>query len=385
MKRAFSSVAVVLLILVVVLVFGPGAVDRAVNRVIPRTPPTPSRAAIDLMGRLLIVDLHADSLLWNRDLSVRVAHGHVDIPRLIAGNVAVQAFTVVTKIPFFVNIDRNGARSDMVTLLAIIGRWPIATWFDLTERALYQARKLRDAAARSEGRLVIIQSVADLDRYLDLRARGSGITAGFLGIEGAHALEGKVTNVDVLFAAGFRMMSLAHFSDNDIAGSAHGKRKGGLTDMGREMIRRMEEKGMLLDLAHASVQAMDEALALATRPVVVSHTGVRGTCDNNRNLSDDQVRAVAAHGGVIGIGYWDVATCGTDGQAVAKAIRYTADLVGVRHVGLGSDFDGATTTPFDTTGLVEIVDGLLTQGFTAEEIALITGGNALRVLRATLP
>jgi membrane dipeptidase len=385
MKRAFPSAAVVLLILVVVLVLGPGAIDRAFNRVIPRTPPTPSRGALELRKRLLIVDLHADSLLWNRDLSVRSTHGHVDIPRLIEGNVALQAFTVVTKIPFFVNIERNGARSDIVTLLAIIGRWPVATWFDLTERALDQARRLRDAAVRSEGRLEIIQSVSDLDRYLARRAREPGITAGFLGLEGAHALEGKVTNVDVLFAAGFRMMSLVHFADNDIAGSVHGKRKGGLTDTGREVIRHMEEKGILLDLAHASAQAMDDALAVATRPVVVSHTGVKGTCDNNRNLSDDQVRAVAAHDGVIGIGYWDVAICGTDGLAFAKAIRYTTKLVGVRHVGLGSDFDGATTTSFDTTGLVEIIDALLTEGFTEDEIALIMGGNALRVLRATLP
>jgi membrane dipeptidase len=385
MKRAFASAAVVLLILFVVVLFGPAAIDRASNRVTPRTPPTPSRAALELRKRLLIVDLHADSLLWNRDLSVRSTHGHVDIPRLIEGNVALQAFTVVTKIPFFVNIERNGARSDMVTLLAIIGRWPVATWFDLTERALEQARRLRDAAARSEGRLEIIQSVADLDRYLARRAREPGITAGFLGLEGAHALEGKVTNVDVLFAAGFRMMSLVHFADNDIAGSAHGKRKGGLTDTGREVIRRMEEKGILLDLAHSSAQALDDALAVATRPVVVSHTGVKGTCDNNRNLSDDQVSAIAAHDGVIGIGYWDLAICGSDGLAVAKAIRYTANLVGVRHVGLGSDFDGATTTPFDATGVIEVIDALLAEGFTEEEITLIMGGNALRVLRATLP
>jgi len=385
MERAVASAVVVLLILGAVVLIAPHVADRAMNRVIVRTPPAPSRRAREVLARLRIVDLHADPLLWNRDLSRRAGHGHVDVPRLIEGNVALQAFTVVTKIPFFVNIERNSANTDLVTLLAIGGRWPIRTWFDRTERALYQARKLRKVSTKSAGRFVIIESVADLDRYLRLRQQKREITAGFLGVEGAHALEGEVANIDVLSAAGFRMMAPTHFFDNDVGGSAHGEKKGGLTEKGREMIRRMEEKGILLDLAHSSPQTMADALSVATRPVVVSHTGVRGTCDNNRNLTDDQVRGVAATDGVVAIGYWDVATCGTDGKAVARAIRYTADLVGVRHVALGSDFDGATTTPFDTTGLVEIVGALLEARFSEEEIAQVMGENTLRVLRATLP
>ena len=142
---------------------------------------------------------------------------------------------------------------------------------------------------------------------------------------------------------------------------------------------------MLVDLAHASAATIDDVLAVAARPVVVSHTGVRGTCDNNRNLSDEQLRKIAAKGGVIGIGYWDAATCGTDARAVARAVRHAANVVGVEHVALGSDFDGAVTEPFDTTGVVLVTDALLEEGFTEEEVGAVLGGNVFRLLAETLP
>jgi microsomal dipeptidase-like Zn-dependent dipeptidase len=142
---------------------------------------------------------------------------------------------------------------------------------------------------------------------------------------------------------------------------------------------------MLVDLAHASAQTIDDALAIATKPIIVSHTGARGTCDNARNLSDDQLRRIAATGGVVGIGYWDAAVCGTDARAIARAVRYVANLIGVEHVGLGSDFDGAVITPFDTTGLVEVTDALLAEGFGDEEVGKIMGGNVVRVLSENLP
>ena len=175
------------------------------------------------------------------------------------------------------------------------------------------------------------------------------------------------------------MMSPSHFFDNDIGGSSAGINKTGLTDKGREWVRQMEARHMIIDLAHASPKTIDDVLATAIRPVVVSHTGVKGTCNNNRNLSDDQIQAVAAKGGLIGIGYWDTATCGTDAQAIVKAMRYVSDRVGVEHVALGSDFDGAVTTPFDTTGLVEITDALLQAGYSEHDIQMIMGGNTMEV------
>jgi microsomal dipeptidase-like Zn-dependent dipeptidase len=118
---------------------------------------------------------------------------------------------------------------------------------------------------------------------------------------------------------------------------------------------------------------------------VVSHSGVKGTCNNNRNLSDEQIRAIAAKGGLIGIGYWDTATCGRDARAIVYAMRYVSDRVGVEHVALGSDFDGAVTVPFDTTGLVQITDAMLTSGYSEPEVRMIMGGNVMRFLQANLP
>jgi microsomal dipeptidase-like Zn-dependent dipeptidase len=147
----------------------------------------------------------------------------------------------------------------------------------------------------------------------------------------------------------------------------------------------MEARHMIIDLAHASEKTVADVLAIATRPVVVSHTGAKGTCNNTRNLGDDELRAVAAKGGLIGIGYWDTATCGNDARAIVKAMRYVSDRVGVEHVALGSDFDGAVAEPFDTTGLVKITEAMLEAGYTEPEIRKIMGENVLTFLAANLP
>lgn len=387
-KKLLIGLVVILLLLLGAFFFVvPAQLEKRVNVSLSAPPYMSSERAVELHKKLLVADLHADSLLWDRNLLDRGTRGHVDVPRLMDGNVALQAFTVVTKTPFIwkMNIERNDDTTDNITILAIAERWPTSTWSSLTQRALYQASKLQDFTARSGGKFTLIKSSADLSSYLDRRIADPQITAGFLGIEGAQALDGDLANIDVLFDAGFRMMSPSHFFDTDIGGSAHGVEKGGLTDKGREMIKRMEAKRMIVDVAHASAKTIDDVLALATRPVFVSHTGVRGTCDNQRNLSDDQLKGIARTGGVIGIGYWDTAVCGTDAAAIAKAIRYAANLVGVDHVGLGSDFDGAVTTPFDTSGLVQITDALVAEGFTDEEIGKVMGRNVLRLLIQNLP
>ena len=387
-KKILITLGVIVLLLLVMFFFVvPAQLEKRLNVSLNAPPYLASERAGELHKKLLVADLHADSLLWDRDLLDRATRGHVDIPRLIEGNVALQSFTVVTKTPYVwkMNIERNDDTSDNITILAIAQRWPTATWSSLTQRALYQAKKLKDTAARSGGKFTLIRTSAELSGYLDRRVTEPHITAGFLGIEGAQALDGNLDNIDVLFDAGFRMMSPSHFFDTDIGGSAHGVEKGGLTDKGKEMIRRMEAKHMIVDVAHASAKTIDDVLAIATRPVFVSHTGVRGTCDNQRNLSDEQLRGIARTGGVIGIGYWDTAVCGKDAKAIATAIRYTANLVGADRVGLGSDFDGAVVEPFDTSGLVQITDALLAEGFTDEEIGKIMGRNVLRLLIQNLP
>ena len=142
---------------------------------------------------------------------------------------------------------------------------------------------------------------------------------------------------------------------------------------------------MLIDLAHASRLLIDDVLGMTTRPVLVSHTGVEGTCKGTRNLSDKHLQAIAATGGVIGIGYWDAAVCATSGAAIVNAIRYTVDRVGVEHVALGPDFNGTIHAPFDVTGLPQLTQGLFEAGFSHADIAAIMGGNVQRLLLSSLP
>ncbi|MFQ3580378.1 MAG: dipeptidase [Chloracidobacterium sp.] len=361
-------------------------VEREVNGIAATTRKPPSSRALALHARLFVADLHADTLLWNRDLLARSTRGHVDLPRLQEGNVALQAFTIVTKAPRGMNNERtDGDRFNLVAALNVAQLWPPKTWTSFTERALYQCQRLEAAAARSGGQLTLIRNQAELRDFLARRAANPKLVGALLGVEGAHALDGDLTNLDRLYAAGVRMMAPTHFFDNEWGGSAHGLAKGGLTDLGRELIRRMEQKSMVVDLAHASPAVIDDVLAMATRPVVISHTGVRGTCGGLRNITDDQLRGIARTGGVVGIGYFFAAVCGQDARSIARAMRYAANVAGVEHVALGSDYDGAVSVPFDTAHLAEITDALLEEGFSEQEIALMMGGNVQRVWLAALP
>lgn len=358
--------------------------ERVLNPVISKPPYPVSDRAARLHETLFVADMHADSLLWNRDLNADGTVAQADVPKLMRGNVALQAFTVVTKTPRGLNIESNSDSTDNIFLLALAQRQPLENLTSLTKRALWQARRLHEYAAASGGTLTVIENKRDLAAFVE-RRKTQKMVGGWLGIEGAHALDNKLENLDALYNAGFRMISPTHFFDNDLAGSAHGIEKYGLTDKGRELVRRMESRRMLVDVAHASPRAIDDVLAMATRPVVVSHTGVKGTCDNNRNLSDEQLRRVAATGGVIGIGFWDTAVCGEDARSVARAIKYATGIAGVEHVALGSDFDGSVKVPFDTSGEALITEALIAEGLGDADIALLMGGNVLRLLSESLP
>lgn len=340
---------------------------------------------MELHRSLAVVDLHADSLLWGRDLRRRASRGQLDVPRLIDGGVALVGLAAATQVPLGANMDRNEGRPDLVTLLAIGQRWPRATWGSRLARALHLATRLRATAADSAGRLTLIETRHGLDAYLARRAVDPSITAAFLAVEGAQALDDDLDAVDILAAAGFRMLAPSHLLDTPFAGSAHGARKGGLTDTGRELLSRLESAGIVLDLAHASSATIDDVLTLAARPVVASHTGIRAVAPGVRNLPDDQVRGIAASGGLVGIGFWPVATGGRDVAAIARSIGAAIGLAGVEHVGIGSDFDGAVTTPFDAGGLPLLTDALLAEGLSDDDIAAVMGRNALRLLARSMP
>ncbi len=341
-----------------------------------------SAEAKALHKTLTIIDLHSDTLLWDRNLLNRGDRGHMDLPRLEDGNVALQIFSSVTKTPKNQNYDANGADTDNITMLVIGQLQPFRTWTSLLQRSLYHGEKLDTAVAGSGGELRKVTNDASLDTLLADRAQQRTPVGAILSIEGLQNLEGDLGNLDTLYAAGFRMAGLTHFFDNDLAGSMHGLDKGGLTDKGRAAIARMEQLGMIVDVAHCSHKCLADIFAVAKRPVVSSHGGVQATCKVNRNLTDDEIRGVAQTGGVVGIGYWEGAVCDTSARAAAKAMKHVRDLVGIDHVALGSDYDGAVTVRFDTSQLEQVTQALMDEGFTPEEIRKVMGLNALRVLRA---
>jgi microsomal dipeptidase-like Zn-dependent dipeptidase len=364
--------------------FLPGYVEGSMNAVDGQPLIKVSDEAKALHKTLNIVDLHSDTLMWNRDLGKRADRGHMDLPRLQEGNVALQLFSSVTKTPKGQNYDGNGADTDNITLLTFAQLQPVKTWRSLVERSLYHASKRDSAVSGSDGKLQAVDKAQQLDALLAARQKDRSTVGAMLTIEGLHNLEGKIENLDRLYDAGFRMAGFTHFFDNELGGSMHGLKKGGLTPFGRDVLRRMEAKGMIVDIAHLSHAGVAEVLAMAKRPVVSSHGGVQATCKVNRNLTDDEVRGVAKTGGIIGIGYWEGAICSTDPRAAAKAMKHVRDLVGIQHVALGSDYDGATTVRFDTSQLAQVTQALMDEGFTPDEIRAVMGENALRVIRAGL-
>jgi len=364
--------------------FAPGIVERSMNKVVPVAAKAGPKA-LALHKTLAIADMHSDTLMWQRDVLDRAGRGHVDLPRLEDGHVALQVFSSVSKTPKGQNYDANGSDSDNITLLAFAQLQPPRTWTSILERSLYHAQKLQRAADNSDGRLRFIKTSADLSKLLADRASGKQVTGAVFSVEGLQNLEGKIANLDKLQAAGMRMAGLTHFFDNEVAGSMHGIRKGGLTPLGRQVVAELERRHIVVDIAHSSHKTVADVLAMATRPVVSSHGGVQATCKVNRNLTDDEIRGVAKTGGVVGIGYWDAAVCGTAPAKVAEAIAHVRDLVGIDYVGLGSDFDGATTTGFDSSKLVLVTQALIDRGFSDADIAKVMGGNVLRVLGQVLP
>ncbi|MEQ9143772.1 MAG: dipeptidase [Parvibaculaceae bacterium] len=385
-KRILIGLAALLLVAAGLLYFVvPGQFEATINIVEEHAPYEIAEETQALHDRLIVADLHSDTLLWARDPLARGSTGHVDVPRLQEGNVAVQVFSVVTKSPEGQNYEANAADSDQITLLTQVQLWPPRTWGSLFERAHYQGERLLAAEESDPDALRVLRTADDLDAVLSARRNGSDIVGGLLATEGSHALEGELDNIDVLYGLGYRMMGLHHFFDNRLGGSLHGLSQAGLTDFGKDVVRRMEERGIIVDVAHSSAASVRDVLAIATRPFIVSHTGVKGACHSRRNLEDDLMKQIAAKGGLIGIGYWEGAVCDHTPAGVVKSLRYAVDLVGVDHVALGSDYDGATSVRFDTSEIAVLTEEMRKAGFTETEIAKVMGGNVVRFLRQQLP
>jgi membrane dipeptidase len=375
----------VLVALALFLHFMPAYIDSSQNVVTDHAPYKLSDKAKTLHKGLVIGDLHSDALLWKRNLSKWGNRGHTDFPRLRAGNVAIQVFPTVTKSPSGQNYIENSSDTDMIALLAKIQLWPYRTWNSLSERALCQAERLHRYEERAPQEVKVIRTKADLEAVLASRKNGSQTLAALLSFEGAHALEGDLANIDRFFDAGFRLMELHHFFDNELGGSLHGQSKKGLSTLGREMVGQMDNKEIIIDVAHSSEKVVEDVLALVSSPIIVSHTGLRGQCDSPRNISDALLKKVADRGGLIGIGFWDGAICDPSPEGIVVAIRYAIDTLGVDHVALGSDWDGTTTVTFDASELSILTETMLAQGFSEEEIRKVMGENLETFLLMNLP
>jgi microsomal dipeptidase-like Zn-dependent dipeptidase len=385
--RLVAGVLVALVgVAVAALLIVPGRVEGRLNVVLAHPPYVVPEAAAALHARLQLADLHADTLMWQRDFLQRSVRGHVDLPRLQQGNVALQVLTTVTRSPRGLNYQRNEADApDDITALALVQRWPPRSWGSLTERALYQAARLDRFAERSGGALLRVRTREDLVGLLARRAAGERVVGAVLGTEGSHALDGQIENIARLHAAGFRIMGLQHFFDNALGGSLHGTSGAGLSEFGRAAVAEMRRLGVIVDLAHSSTAVVEEVLALDARPVIISHTGIRSLCPGPRNIPDELLRRIADRGGIIGIGFWKDAICDDTPAGIARTLAASVELLGADAVALGSDYDGGTTVRLDASELAALTAALLAQGMDEPTIAKVMGGNVLRFLAEHLP
>ena len=388
-KHRLLLALIVTIVITLVLMFSwlPSYLEKSRNLTIPSQYTDISHQADQLHESLFIADMHSDSLLWNRNLAKKSSYGHVDIPRLIEGNVALQVFSVVTKTPKNLNLISNRDDSDNITLLAIAQLWPARSWFNLFERAHYQASKLTVIANNPENNFHLISNQQDFNHYLQLRKSNSSITAGILSLEGAHALNGQLENIDRLYELGYRIIGFTHFFDNTLGGSAHGTKQGGITKFGKQVLKRMHELKMFIDLSQASPKLTEDIFSLSKRPLLVTHTGIQAVCASasNRNLTDKQIKQVAATKGLIGIGFWPTATCNRGIPGIVASIRYVGDLVGFDYVGLGSDFDGNVSVPFTSSDIKQLTQALIHAELSTQQIRKVMGGNLERIFKQYLP
>lgn len=245
----------------------------------------------------------------------------------------------------------------------------------------------------------LVARYPDLEQALEaddiVRIHRQGRIASLYGLEGGHALGGDVAQLRVLYGLGARYLTLTHTRSNELADSSEGPRlHGGLSKVGRQAVAEMNRLGMLIDLSHVSDETMRDVLELSTRPVVFTHSNVRALCNHERNVPDDVLLKLRANGGVIMVSFvpsfvseevrTQRAQRATLGQ-VADHIDYLKGLIGVDHIGIGSDFDGIDRGPVgleDVSRYPALVNELLKRGYSEQELAKILGANLLRVLRA---
>ena len=327
-----------------------------------------SDEAKTLLAEHPAIDLHADTLMWSSWLGydMQVHHeaplwraafgGHVDLPRMREGGMGGQFFGLVSL--------------------------PVAKRMRGLARTIHeQIDALERTIARAPGTLDLVRTSDDLRA-----CQATGRLGALLGIEGAHALEGDLEQLERFARRGVRYLGLLHFSANEAGFPAYGRGRrdqDGLTTWGFDLVRRCEAAGVLVDLAHINRRGFLDACAVATKPPIVSHTGVLGAFDHWRNIGDDQLRAVAEKGGVVGVIFCPRYLGGDGLDAVVAHVRHILDVVGEDVPALGSDWDGfivPTRELADPRGLPLLVDALLETGVSRQTIGKMLRDNVVRVL-----
>jgi membrane dipeptidase len=319
--------------------------------------PAPAQAAgSHVHMAALVVDLHCDTLLdlqaGRRTLARRSPQGHIDLPRLRQGGVDVQVFA-------------------MYVAPRLAARGPARV------RELLEA--FHAAMQANAAQITHVTTVGEIER-----AQRDCKIAAMLSIENGDALGGDIRALDGFYRQGVRMLGLTWNPSNLLGDGALGRQHGGLTDLGRAVLRRMEELGIVVDLSHLSEAAFWDAMKVTRGPVIASHSNAAALHMHPRNLTDEQLRAIAARGGVVGVNFYPGFLGAATLDRVLDHIDYIVKVMGADYVALGSDYDGIPQPPLgleDVSKLPNLTAGLQRRGYSTEQIHKILGGNAVRVFR----
>lgn len=343
-----------------------------------------SDKAANLSSRIWFADLHADSLMWKRDIRIDHPLGDVSVPKMKKNRIALQLFLSVVEAPNDIKSDSIAEEGDQIRKVALVDAWPLRTLISHPKRAEFLAEKFYNTEKNKKAQFFAIRYREELMGFKEKLSKGEAGVAGILGIEGAHGTGWTLDGIRSLSKLGYRTMSLAHYTDTPYSGSSSGLEKGGLTKQGKQAIKVMEEVGILVDVAHMSDLAIQDTLAIADKPVFATHVGVKAVCNSSRNLSDQMIHKIAGQGGVIGIGFFQEAQCSNSYQAIVDSIVHVRNLVGAQYVALGSGWD-IGPLPIKPSQLPYLVDGLFQAGLSETEIEAIMGGNIIKFFSDNLP
>ncbi len=335
----------------------------------------------------ILIDLHNDvtsNTVQGLDFGTRQQDTHTDLPRLREGGVGAVFFAAYVSRTY---VPKNQSAHRVLEMIDTVRH---------------------DIAARYPDDFLLALTAADIER-----ARREGKIAALIGIEGGHAIEDNLRILRATYDLGVRYMTLTHSNTNNWADSSGDiddpsvRHHGGLTKFGREVIHEMNRLGMMIDVSHVSDDTFWDVLETSEAPVIASHSSCRALTGIARNMTDKMIVAMAKKGGVIHINfgceflseesaaaspYFNPAMKGRDPKSVPRAtladvvahIDHAVKLAGVDAVGIGSDYDGVSCVPTgldDVSQFPNLTRALLEQGYSADDIRKIYGGNTLRVMR----